>query len=329
MSVDYASVSASEGATAKNGGSVSDPDGDTVTLTGSVGTVVNNGDGTWSWTFTTSDGPAESQTVTITADDGNGGTAITAFYLGVNNVAPSVDSITVPSEPVNINDQPVSASATFSDPAGTNDEPYVCAVDYGDGTGTKSGTVNGTTCTGPDNTYAEPGVYTVQVTVTDKDGDSGNATATQYTVIYDPSGGFVTGGGWIDSPEGAYVPDPTLVGKATFGFVSKYKKGATVPTGNTEFQFKTADLNFHSSSYDWLVVTGSDYARYKGVGTINGSGAYKFMLWAGDGTGTNGADTFRIKIWEEDDLGTETVVYDNGFDQDIGGGSIVVHTKDK
>jgi len=123
-----------------------------------------------------------------------------------------------------------------------------------------------------------------------------------------------------------YIPvSPT--GKATFGFVSKYKKGADVPTGNTEFQFKAGNLNFHSTSYDWLLVTGSDYAKFKGSGTINGELAptneeYKFQLWAGDGD----PDTFRIKIWYEDG-GSEVVVYDNGMDQEIGGGSIVVHTK--
>jgi len=120
-------------------------------------------------------------------------------------------------------------------------------------------------------------------------------------------------------------------GKANFGFVSKYKKGADVPTGNTEFVFQAADLNFHSTSYDWLVVTGSDYAKFKGMGTINGDLApngeeYRFMLWAGDEAGDGGADTFRIKIWwEEGDA--EHVVYDNGMDQAIGGGNIVVHTK--
>jgi len=116
-------------------------------------------------------------------------------------------------------------------------------------------------------------------------------------------------------------------GKASFGFVAKYKKGANIPDGQTEFVFKAAGLNFHSSSYDWLVITGSDYAKFKGTGTINGMGDYKFMLWAGDGTGTDGADTFRIKIWEEDESGNETVIYDNGMDQAIGGGSIVVHKK--
>jgi hypothetical protein len=46
------------------------------------------------------------------------------------------------------------------------------------------------------------------------------------------------------------------------------------------------------------------------------------MLWASDGS----PDTFRIRIWSKLD-GVETVVYDNGTDQAIGGGSIVIHNK--
>jgi hypothetical protein len=143
--------------------------------------------------------------------------------------------------------------------------------------------------------------------------------------VYDPSGGFVTGGGWIMSPAEA-CPDfcGGATGKASFGFVSKYKKGASVPTGNTEFQFKAGGLNFHSDEYDWLVVNqGGSNAQYKGVGTVNGAGAYKFMLWAKD-LDPDAADTFRIKIWYEDG-DREIVVYDNGFDQAIGRGNIKVH----
>jgi PKD repeat protein len=175
----------------------------------------------------------------------------------------------------------------------------------------------------PLHTYDEAGIYDVCLTVDDAYG--GTATACTTAVIYDPSAGFVTGGGWIDSPEGAYRADPSLTGKATFGFVSKYKKGATVPTGNTEFQFHAGDLNFHSTSYDWLVVTGSDYAKFKGEGTINGEGDYKFQIWAGD----DDTDTFRIKIWTEDESDVETVIYDNGTDQAIGAGSIIIHTSKK
>ncbi len=146
-------------------------------------------------------------------------------------------------------------------------------------------------------------------------------------VVYGPSGAFVTGGGWIDSPSGAYSPDnpddDDLTGKANFGFVAKYKKGAQFPAGNIEFVFQSANLNFHSSSYQWLVINqeGTN-AQFKGSGTVNGMGNYTFMIWAGDGD----PDTFRIRIWIEDgDI--EDVVYDNGPDQEIGGGSIVVHAK--
>jgi hypothetical protein len=148
-------------------------------------------------------------------------------------------------------------------------------------------------------------------------------------VLYDPEGGFVTGGGWIWSEAGYCQLDGACgaaEGKASFGFVSKHKKGATLPTGQTQFLFKAGNLNFHSDSYDWLVVNQNDSnAQYKGSGTINGESApngdlYKFMLWAGDGE----PDTFRIKIWWE--VGEdEEMAYENAVGQPIGGGSIVIH----
>jgi hypothetical protein len=167
--------------------------------------------------------------------------------------------------------------------------------------------------------------------VTDKDGGSGQAIF-QYVVVYDPSAGFVTGGGWINSPAGAYTPDPSLTGRATFGFVSKYQHGATVPTGNTQFTFHVASMNFNSTSYDWLVIAGAR-AQYKGTGTINGSGNYGFMLTAIDGqiNGGGEVDKFRIKIWDKT---TGQIIYDNqmgaGDDAspttEIAGGSIVIHS---
>ncbi|MGH2499786.1 MAG: SBBP repeat-containing protein [Candidatus Limnocylindria bacterium] len=174
------------------------------------------------------------------------------------------------------------------------------------------------------------GVYTVVLVVS---GNYAGASEAVLLAIYDPEGGFVTGSGWIDSPPEAYTPDPTLTGKASFGFVSKYKKGATVPTGQTQFQFRVADLSFHSTAYEWLVVAGAR-AQYKGTGTINGSGNYGFMLTAVDGqvNGGGGVDKFRIKIWDKDN--GDTTVYDNevGKNEDstptteIAGGSIVIRS---
>ncbi|RTY89808.1 T9SS type A sorting domain-containing protein, partial [Flavobacterium sp. GSN2] len=165
----------------------------------------------------------------------------------------------------------------------------------------------------------------------------GCASSIAYLPVYDPNGGFVTGGGWINSPAGAYVANATLVGKANFGFVSKYKKGSNVPEGNTEFQFQAGNLNFASSAYDLgsLVVAGSQ-AIYKGVGTINGTGQYGFMVSAVDGqvNGGGNIDKFRIKIWNKI---TGAMVYDNNLGMDdngvpttvLGGGSIVIHDPKK
>ncbi len=175
------------------------------------------------------------------------------------------------------------------------------------------------------------GVYGVCVRGSDAAGNTGDK-ACILLAVFNPQGGYVTGGGWITSPAGAYTIDPLLTGKATFGFVSKYIKGANVPpSGQTEFQFKVADLNFHSDSYEWLVVAGSK-AKYKGVGTINGTGNYGFMLSAIDGqiSGGGAIDMFRIKIW---DKVTGNIIYDNQTGASdledpttvLGGGNIVIH----
>jgi len=390
---------------------------------------------------------------------------------------PTVGPITAPVDLVQVNTT-IDASANFFNPGAT--ETHTATWEWGDesisqGTVTESG---GSGSVEGSHTYTDPGVYTLRLTVTDDDGDS-DESIFQYVVVYDPSAGFVTGGGWIDSPQNAYYPsdqpffdgsyydiffseeplhffdardlvanmtsdtctsahlatitsqdeydtvlelfddfggavlggyqdegvapsdvgwqwvtgepfdfeattdwwlpgepndcgpstideclpgseqvlemypegwndvpfyepknvfaveyegcDPGPTGKAAFGFVSEYKKGASAPTGNTEFNFKAGNLNFHSDEYQWLVINqGGTNAQYKGSGTINGDlapndEAYKFMIWAKDEDPVHG-DTFRIKIWYEDN-DIETIVYDNGFDQSIGGGNITIHTK--
>lgn len=184
-------------------------------------------------------------------------------------------------------------------------------------------------------TYSSTGVYTVSVTLNQAFCGE-DFKDYKYIVIYDPSDGFVTGGGWIDSPEGAYLAEPSLTGTANFGFVAKYKKGKTVPEGNTEFQFQAGNLNFHSEDFEWLIIAGPK-AMFKGVGTINGSGFYGFQVSAIDAnlTPSTDVDLFRIRIWDKNN--NDALVYDNKVGEDdpnadptteITGGSITIHKSD-
>jgi hypothetical protein len=173
------------------------------------------------------------------------------------------------------------------------------------------------------------GVYTLEVEASDIAGNI--VRELRSFIVSGSSGGFVTGGGWIDSPQGAYIPNTELTGKATFGLVSKYAKGAAVPTGNTQLELNLAGMNFKSTSYEWLEVAGAR-AQYKGFGMINGQGEYGFILTAIDGQvdGGGGVDKFRIKIW---DMASDEIIYDSQAGAEdgaepltiLGGGSIVIH----
>lgn len=304
--------------------SAEDPDGDPLSY------VVVDGSGPWygvldsNFIYTPNPNESGEDGFAYQAYDGElySNVAIVIINISPVNDAPVVDSIVAPTDPVPVNTT-FSAGARFTDVdvGYAPGDSHVAVWDWGDGS-TSDGILGG----GPggitgSHAYAEAGIYTVTLTVTDDAGAYDTADF-QYIVVYDPDGGFVTGGGWIDSPAGAYKADESLTGKASFAFVSKYKRRASVPTGNTTFEFKAGGLEFASDTYDWLVVNRiGTYARFKGRGSVNGEDGYRFMIWAGDSE----PDTFRIRIWTEDAAGIETDVYDNGSDQAIGGGNIVVH----
>ena len=195
-------------------------------------------------------------------------------------MSPVVISISLPGAPVPVNSS-ASLSARFTDE--NPGDTHTASIDWEgasstgivmEPTATEAGVVTGS------HTYTIPGVYTINVSVTDA-GLSGSRSSVldipAYIVVYDPAGGFVTGGGWINSPTGACrlstcAADGSTVGKASFGFVSRYKPGATPPSGNTEFQLKAGGLHFKSSAYQWLVVAGKR-AQYKGDGAHDGRAA--------------------------------------------------------
>ncbi len=148
----------------------------------------------------------------------------------------------------------------------------------------------------------------------------------------------VTGGGWIQSPPGAYPADPALASQASFGLVARYRRGVALPTGSIQFHLTGARLWLHATTYDSLQIKGAR-ATFQGLGTLRAAGAtggrqVRFLVSVVDGQlDGSGLDRLRIKIWDPD--AGNAVVYDSqrGDPDDAApttpliGGNIVIHTE--
>ena len=170
----------------------------------------------------------------------------------------------------------------------------------------------------------EPGIYEIVVTVQGDD-----ATTTAILVVYNPEGGFATGGGWI-VPE-ADGDNTYPEHRANFGFNVKYvKKQSTYnPLGRLEFRYSDGFLDLKSLWIQHLVIAGNKLIQFKGWARIREPGGwYQDGFWftvkaIDNGEPGAGTDTFEIKIW----------LFDQGPLEDpwhraagvLEGGNIVVH----
>jgi hypothetical protein len=173
--------------------------------------------------------------------------------------------------------------------------------------GNKNGKVSGSY------KFSSPGVYKLQMNVTDQNGvttyANANGDVDAIVVIYDPNGGHTYGGGYFESPAGALLSDATATGKATYGFAMNYFKNSTYPKGETQFQFKVGDFEFNALNFDYLVITNS-MAQFKGTGKIiGGQSGIGFTMTVVDGQlDGSGIDKIRIKVYNKN---TGEVYYDN------------------
>lgn len=302
-----------------------DPDGDPLLYSWDFGDGHTGSGGPGASHAYADDGP---YTVRLTVRDVAGLEGSAQTTVTVVNVAPSVGSIALPEAPVAVG-QTVSLTATFTDPGV---DTHAAVVHWGDVT-TSATVVNG--AVHASRAFSTPGVFTVHVEVTDDDGGVGSRSSTldhpAYVVVYDPTAGHVTGGGWIDSPVGACAGACAAAGgKATFGFVARYRPNSSVPEGNTEFRVQAGDWSFRSTSYGWLTMT-ADVARFQGQGQVNGKSGYEFLLTAIKGSGAS-KGALRLRVRE---TATGTIVYDNRRDapelSDAGsalqGGNVTLHLR--
>jgi hypothetical protein len=192
--------------------------------------------------------------------------------------------------------------------------------------------VAGGTATAEIGTSLAPGVYELSVVAFDAAGNS-SVPSTVYLVVYDPSGEWATGGGWIvpggnSSDPGDLLPGLDGTSRAHFGFTVKYQNGtSTVPSGNLSFRYvvpgQGPSLVVKDAGFDWLVVTNSTWAKFQGLVTIDGlSGFFPVHVDARDSASQ--PDRFVIKIWAPgDDPSVDAPIYKASGD--VGGGNIQIH----
>jgi len=178
--------------------------------------------------------------------------------------------------------------------------------------------------------------YTVEVTL---GGDYYTGYSEDVLVVYDPSLGFTTGGGWF------YWPDTT--DKTNFGFTMKYNKKATNIKGSllliahlddgSKYRIKSNALYGMAlgdiSGVGWASFSGKCTYRYPVPGSdpVN-VGGQEFMAYVTDGNNPgDGVDTFWFTVLEQPftlDAGGDNQI--DGEQVEIQGGNIVVpHTPKK
>ncbi len=196
--------------------------------------------------------------VAVTVTDDDGGSSVATFQVTVNNVAPS---LTV------AGDQKVSEGGTltitpigqFTDPGfdnplnvgGETTERFTFAINWGDGSPVDSGPGAITTPGGPgvltagsftgQHIYANGGVYTVTVTISDDDGGSATGTLTVYvgpTLIAGPNQTIdegsllsITGVGKFTDPTPANLTPGSDAAGGPFTFAINWGDGTPVNGG--------------------------------------------------------------------------------------------------
>ncbi len=140
--------------------------------------------------------------------------------------------------------------------------------------------------------------------------------------VYEPTGKFTTGGGWIIDPAGS---------QGNFGFTVKYNRQGKVQ-GNSIYVYRQNGLDYIVKSNAWigLAITGSN-SRFQGKASLQiydpatgllqpgSSGNFQFTVEAVDNELSNTPDTYRITV-----LNRNGLVYHTATGR-LQGGNIVIH----
>lgn len=165
----------------------------------------------------------------------------------------------------------------------------------------------------------EPAIYAIEVTLGCSD-----ITTSAYLVIYNPQGGFATGGGWLIPEDDGLNTYPDV--KTHFEFRVEYDGNVMDPSSTFEFRYQDNFVDLQSTVIERLVVTGGKIAQFKGWAVVNGiPGNWFFVKAIDNGSPGKNNDVFDIKIWSPGvDPEGDPTERAGGV---INAGNIVVHAK--
>ena len=142
--------------------------------------------------------------------------------------------------------------------------------------------------------------------------------------VYQPTGSFATGGGWIVDSSGSH---------GNFGFVVRYNSAGNVQ-GHAVYVYRVGGLDYMIKSNAWIgMAIVGNHVYFQGKATLQvmdsatgvllySVGNYQFRVDVYDNTGTtvnNGQDTYQIAVWDNSGL-----VYHQAAGN-LMGGQVMVH----
>lgn len=175
------------------------------------------------------EGTGQTRTASVADLAGNTTTATSAPAVNIDTTVPTVGVPAFSVNPKAMNQSSILTSTVDDNLSGVVGGEFFLESDPGAGNGTPlTLSADKTQLSHTFSTTLAAGVYTVGVRSVDAAGNW-SATSTEMLVVYDPTGGFVTGGGHIASPAGPGQPIPAQAARLPSGSCRNTRRAPPLP----------------------------------------------------------------------------------------------------